>query len=46
MEEKEKLILDFMKNSSYVPMKAKEIASILCVPKTEYGVFSEVRRRL
>ena len=46
MEEKEKLILDFMKNNSYVPMKAKEIASILCVPKTEYGAFSEVLKKL
>lgn len=46
MEEKEKLILDFMSEESYVPMKAKEMASILCVPKTEYSSFSEVLKRL
>ncbi len=46
MEDKEKLILDFMSEESYVPMKAKEIASILCVPKTEYRGFSEVLKKL
>ena len=46
MEEKEKLILDFMSEESYVPMKAKEMASILCVPKTEYSSFSEVLKKL
>ena len=29
MEEREKLILDFMKEEQYVPMKAKEIALFL-----------------
>lgn len=46
MEEKEKLILDFMAEEGYVPMKAKEMASILCVPKTEYSAFSEVLKKL
>lgn len=46
MEEKEKLILDFMKEVSYVPMKAKEMASILSVPKTEYSTFVEVLNHL
>ena len=46
MEEKEKLILDFMNENNYVPMKAKEMASILCVPKTEYQVFSDTLRKL
>ena len=46
MEDKEKLILDFMSEESYVPMKAKEIASILCVPKTEYSSFNEVLKKL
>jgi len=36
MENKEKLILDFMNEDSYVPMKAKEIAILLNVPKKEY----------
>lgn len=42
MEEKEKLILNFMKEINYVPMKAKELASILSVPKAEYSNFLEV----
>ncbi len=46
MEEKEKLILDFMAEESYIPMKAKEIATILCVPKTEYSIFNEVLKKL
>ena len=46
MEEKEKLILDFMNEKEYVPMKAKELASILCVPKTEYQVFADVLKKL
>lgn len=46
MEDKEKLILDFMAEESYVPMKAKEMASILCVPKTEYKSFSDVMKKL
>lgn len=33
MEEKEQKILDFMKNEDYVPMKAKEIAMLMRVPK-------------
>jgi len=46
MKDKEKIILDFMSDSSYIPMKAKEIASILCVPKTEYREFSELLKNL
>lgn len=46
MEDKEKLILDFMKEVSYVPMKAKEMASILSVPKAEYGRFVEILNHL
>ena len=46
MEEKEKLILEFMSEQSYVPMKAKEIASILCVPKTAYGEFFDILKKL
>ena len=36
MEEKEQLILNFMNEVNYVPMKAKEMALMLSVPKTEY----------
>ncbi len=39
-EEQELKILEFMKD--YVPMKAKEIAMIMRVPKKEYGDFLEV----
>ena len=46
MEEREKLILDFMKEEQYVPMKAKEIALFLEVPKQEYREFTLVLDRL
>ncbi len=46
MEEKEQLILNFMKEDMYVPMKAKELALMLSVPKTEYATFVEVLNHL
>lgn len=39
MEEKEQKILDFMKNEDYVPMKAKEIAMLMRVPKMSIITF-------
>ena len=39
MDKKEEIILEFMKDKDYVPMKAKEIAMILGVPKKEYNNF-------
>lgn len=42
MKEKEKKILEFMKDKDYVPMKAKEISMIMRVPKTEYNEFLEI----
>lgn len=39
MESKENIILDLMRDENYVPMKAKEIAIILNVPKNEYQEF-------
>lgn len=42
MEEQELKILEFMKDKDYVPMKAKEMAMIMRVPKKEYGDFLEV----
>ena len=42
MEEQELKILEFMKDKDYVPMKAKEIAMLMRVPKKEYGDFLEV----
>ena len=42
MEEQELKILNFMKEKDYVPMKAKEIAMIMKVPKNEYNTFLQV----
>jgi len=42
MEEQEQKILELMKDKDYVPMKAKEIAMVMGVPKTEYRDFLEV----
>ena len=46
MEEREQKILDFMKDENYVPMKAKEIAMLMRVPKKEYDVFMETLGKL
>ncbi len=42
MEEQELKILELMKDKDYTPMKAKEIAMIMRVPKKEYRDFLEV----
>ncbi len=39
MEEKKKVIIDFMNEQGYVPMKAKGIAYVLGVKKQEYNEF-------
>ena len=41
MKEQEQKILDFMKEEDYVPMKAKDIAMLMRVPKSEYNKFLE-----
>ena len=46
MKEKEKKILEFMKDEAYVPMKAKEIAMLMRVPKNEYNEFLEMMENL
>ena len=46
MEEQAKKILDFMSDDDYVPMKSKEIAMIMRVPKNEYHQFLEVIGKL
>ena len=46
MEEQELKILELMKDKDYVPMKAKEIAMIMTVPKNEYNDFLEVLGKL
>ena len=42
MNKREDIVLEFMKDKDYVPMKAKEIAMILGVPKKEYNEFKQV----
>ena len=46
MEEKKQIILDFMKNEDYVPMKAKELAYILGVKKESYNDFVSMLNEL
>ena len=41
MEDKQQKIIEFMKDDEYVPMKAKEIAMLMRVPKNEYNEFLE-----
>ena len=41
MTKKEQIILEFMKDPKYVPMKAKEIATILGVPKKDMDSFKK-----
>ena len=37
MEEQELKVLNLIKDKEYAPMKAKEIAMIMHVPKSEYN---------
>ena len=46
MIKKEDIILEFMKDENYAPMKAKEIAIILGVPKKEYKEFNQILKTL
>ncbi len=46
MEEREKLIIEFMSEESYVPMKAKEIAVLLSVPKNQYSELTATLKKL
>lgn len=46
MTSKEEIILEFMKEEDYIPMKAKEIAMILGVPKKEYNDFQKILNNL
>ena len=46
MIKKEDIILEFMKDENYTPMKAKEIAMILGVPKKEYNEFNQTLKAL
>lgn len=46
MNEKKNKILEFMQDEQYIPMKAKEIANILNVPKSEYEDFRNLLNQL
>ena len=46
MEEKKKIIIDFMSSQGYVPMKAKEIAYVLGVKKEEYNELVKILTEL
>ncbi len=46
MIDKKNIILEFMKDKEYTPMKAKEIAIILGVPKREYSEFTNILKEL
>lgn len=46
MEEQKEKILSFMSDNSYVPMKAKQIANFMEVPKSEYANFILVLKEL
>ena len=43
---KEEIILGFMKDENYTPMKAKEISILLGVPKKEYNQFTQTLKDL
>lgn len=46
MEEQKEKILALMSSKEYIPMKAKEIAQIMCVPKSEYANFLNILNKL
>ncbi len=46
MLNKEDIILNFMKDENYTPMKAKEMSIILGVPKKEYSKFTSILKEL
>ena len=42
MEEQEQKILELLKDEEYPPMKAKQIAMVMRVPKNEYNEFLNI----
>ena len=44
--DKEEKIIEFMKSKEYVPMKAKEMADLLEVPKSEFFTFKKILNKL
>lgn len=46
MENKKEKVLGFISEESYIPMKAKEIATLMCVPKEDYTEFINILKEL
>ncbi|MBP3707787.1 MAG: ribonuclease R [Clostridia bacterium] len=46
MKDKKEKILGLMSEESYVPMKAKELATLMCVPKESYAEFVDILKEL
>lgn len=46
MEERKNMLLDLMKDATYVPMKLKELAMLLGVTKEQRGELEEVLNEL
>ena len=46
MEERKENIFEFIKDKDYTPMKAKEIALLLGVPKNDYNDFLNILKQL
>lgn len=46
MEERKEKIFEFIKDKDYTPMKAKEIALLLGVPKNDYNDFLNILKQL
>lgn len=46
MDNQKDKVLKFIMQQEYVPMKAKEIASLMCVPKESYAKFTAILKEL
>jgi len=46
MDNQKEKVLGFIEDENYVPMKAKEIADLMCVPKENYAEFVSILKEL
>lgn len=46
MDNQKEKVLAFIEHEEYVPMKAKEIADLMCVPKESYSEFVQILKEL
>ncbi len=46
MDTQKEKILNLIEDDAYVPMKAKQIAELMCVPKEQYSVFIQILNEL